>query len=93
MKSVILLAAFISLIKVNYAFNSKGISEAICYLSRLPYADIYKGNESMIQISKILFKKCNMPVRIITEAEGIEHNMIGFVNFGNNDKVKAITNQ
>ena len=92
MKSVTLLAAFVLLIEVNYAFNSKEISEAICYFSRLPYADIYKGDESIIQISKILFKKCNMTVRIITEAEEIGHTMIGFLN-GNNDKVEAITNK
>ena len=89
MKSVTLLAAFFSVIKVIYAFNSKGISEAICYLSRSPYADIYKGDKSILGISKILFKKCNMTVRVITEAEEIGHNMIGFVNFGNNEKVKC----
>ena len=86
--SVILSLAFVLLIKVNYAFNSKEISEAICYFNKLPYADIYKGDESIIQISKVLFKKCNMTVRIITKADGIGHDMIGFVNFGNNDKVK-----
>ena len=88
MKSVTLLAAFVLLIKVNYAFNLKEISEAICYFNKLPYADIYKGDESIIQMSKILFKKCNMTVRIVSEAKGIGHGMIAFVNFGNNDKVK-----
>ena len=88
MKSVTILAVFVVLIKVNYAFNSKEISEAICYFNKLPYADIYKGGESIIQMSKILFKKCNMTARIVSETKEIGHGMIGFVNFGNNDKVK-----
>ena len=88
MMSVILSLAFVLLIKVNYAFNSEGISEAICQLSRLTYGDIYRGDESIIKFSKILFKKCNMTVRIISRAEGIEQDIIGFVRFGKNDKVK-----
>ena len=88
MKLITILVAFVLLIKVNIAFNPKGVSEAICYLSRLTYADIYKGDESIIQVSKMLFKKCNMTVRIISGAEGIGRDMIGFVNFGKNDKVR-----
>ena len=88
MKSVTLSLAFVLLIRVNYAYNSEGISEAICHLNRFTYADIYKGDESIVQFSKILFKKCNMTVRIISEAEGIGHDIIGFVSFGKNEKVK-----
>ena len=88
MKSVTLSLAFVLLIRVNYAFNSEGISEAICHLSRLTYADIYKGDESFVRFSKILFKKCNMAVRNIFGAERIGHHFIGFVRFGKNDKVK-----
>ena len=87
MKAVTLSLALILLIRVNYAYNSKGISEAICHLSRFTYADIYKGDESIVQFSKILFKKCNMTVRNISGAEGIKHVIIGFVRFGKNDKV------
>ena len=88
MKSVTLSLALILLIRVNYAYNSKGISEAICHLSRLPYADIYKGDESIVQFSKILFKICNMTVRNISGSERIGHDIIAFVRFGKNDKVK-----
>ena len=88
MKSDTLSLAFVLLIRVNYAFNSERISEAICHLSRLTYADIYKGDESIIQFSKILFKKCNKTVRNISGAERIRHDIIGFVRFGKNDKVK-----
>ena len=87
MKSDTLSLAFVLLIRVNYAFNSEGISEAICQLSRLTYADIYKGDESIIQLSKILFKKCNITVRNISGAERIGHDIVGFVRFGKNDKV------
>ena len=87
MKSDTLSLAFVLLIRVNYAFNSEGISEAICQLNRLTYADIYKGDESIIQFSKILFKKCNKTVRNISGAERIRHDIIGFVRFGKNDKV------
>ena len=87
MKSVTLSLAFVLLIRVNYAFNSEGISEAICQLNRLTYADIYKGDESIIQFSKILFKKCNKTVRNISGAERIGHDIVGFVRFGKNDKV------
>ena len=88
MKSVTLSLALILLIRVNYAYNSEGISAAICHLSRFTYADIYKGDESIVQFSKILFKKCNITVRKISGAEGIGHYIIGFVRFGKNDKVK-----
>ena len=88
MKSVTLLLACVLLIRVNNAFNSEGISEAICHLSRFTYADIYKGDESIIQFSRILFKKCNMTVRNISGAEEIGHDIIGFIRFGKNDKVK-----
>ena len=88
MKSVTLSLAFVLLIRVNYAFNSEGISEVICYFSRFTYADIYKGDESIIQFSRILFKKCNMTVRNISGAEEIGHDIIGFIRFGKNDKVK-----
>ena len=87
MKSVTLSLAFVLLIRVNNAFNSEGISEAICLLSRFTYADIYKGDELIVQFSKSLFKKCNMTVRNISGAEGIGHDIIGFVRFGKNDKV------
>ena len=87
MKSDTLSLAFVLLIRVNYAFNSEGISEAICQLSRLTYADIYKGDESIIQFSKILFKKCNKTVRNISGAERIRHDIIGFVKIKKNDKV------
>ena len=89
MKSVTLSLAFVLLIRVNYAFNSEGISEAICQLSRLTYADIYKGDESFVRFSKILFKRCNMAIRNIFGAERIGHDIIGFVRFGKNDKVKS----
>ena len=88
MKSVTLSLAFVLLIRVNYAYNSEGISEAICHLSRFTYADIYKGDESIVQFSKILFKKCSMTVRNISGDEAIGHDIIGFVRFGKNDKVK-----
>ena len=91
MKSVTLLLTCVLLIRVNNTFNSEGISEAICHLSRFTYADIYKGDESTVQFSKILFKKCNMTVRNISGAEGIGHDIIGFVRFGKNDKVKLRT--
>ena len=88
MKSVTLLLALILLIRVNYAYNSEGISAAICHLSRFTYADIYKGDESIVQFSKILFKKCNMTVRNISGVEVIVRDIIAFVRFGKNDKVK-----
>ena len=88
MKSVTLSLAFVLLIRVNYAYNSEGISAAICHLSRFAYADIYQGDESIVHFSKILFKKCNKTVRNISGAERIRHDIIGFVRFGKNDKVK-----
>jgi len=88
MKSVTLLIDFVLLIRINYAYNSEGISEAICHLSRFTYADIYKGDESIVQFSKILFKKCNMTVKNISGVEVIVRDIIAFVRFGKNDKLK-----
>ena len=88
MKSVTLSLAFVLLIRVNNAFNSEGISEAICLLSRFTYSDIYKGDELIVQFSKSLFKKCNMTVRNISGVEVIVRDIIAFVRFGKNDKVK-----
>ena len=86
MKSTTLLTAFVLLVKVTHSLYSKGISEAICYFSKLKYADISKETELVIHLSKILFKKCDIKIRFLSESTQIGSDFIGFAYNGKNYK-------
>ena len=86
MKSTTFLTAFVLLVKATHSLNSKGISEAICYFSKFKYADISKETELVIQLSKILFKKCDIKIRVLSESTQIGSDFIGFAYNGKNYK-------
>ena len=86
MKSATLLTAFVLLVKVTHSLNLKGISEAICYFSKFKYADISKEAKSAIYLSKILFKKCEVKIRVLSESTQIGSDFIGFAYNGKNYK-------
>ena len=86
MKYLKILIAFILLIKTNGSYDMKGICEVVCYFSKSKYAEILKGNESIIHLSKLLFKKCDMKIQVWSESSEVENDFVGFVYDGKDYK-------
>ena len=88
MKYLIFVTSFIILIRMNFCMNIHGISEAICSLNRFKHVDILEGTESSVLLSRKLFKKCEITVRVLSNAEEIGSNLIGFASLQKNNKEK-----
>ena len=66
--------------------NEENKAKVICHFKRFANTDILKMPESL-KLSKILFKKCKMQVRIMTDIEKIGGNdLISFASQKNENK-------
>ena len=66
--------------------NEENKAKVICHFKRFANTDILEMPESL-KLSKILFKKCNMQVRIVSDLEEIGRNdLISFASQKNENK-------
>ena len=68
--------------------SEKNISKIICLFSPFEHADILKGAlEKPIEMSKELFKQCNIKVKIVSDTKVFESTaLISFAYNGSNNK-------
>ena len=68
--------------------SEKNISKVICLFSPFDHADILKGPlEKPIEMSKELFKQCNIKVKIVSDTKAFENTaLISFAYNGSNNK-------
>ena len=72
---------------LNFSLRGRcGDRRTLCYFSKFKYADISKETELVIQLSKILFKKCDIKIRVLSESTQIGSDFIGFAYNGKNYK-------
>ena len=66
--------------------NEENKAKVICHFKRFANTDILEMPESL-KLSKILFKKCNMQVKIVSDLEEIGRNdLISFASQKNENK-------
>ena len=66
--------------------NEENKAKVICHFKRFANTDILEMPESL-KLSKILFKKCKMQVRVVSDLEKISRNdLISFASQKNDNK-------
>ena len=74
------------MLQSNHTLNIIGMSKVICHFRRYGYAEFYNSEKILINISKTLFKQCDIKVRIVSHLEELQNNFIWFTMDENNYK-------
>ena len=86
MKAFILLISFVSTFLAIHSLNIIGISKVICHFSRFNYAEILKGENAIVNISKTLFNECDIKVKIVSDLKELKKDFILFTKHNSDDK-------
>ena len=86
MKAFIFLISFVSIFLEIHSLNIIGISKVICHFSRFHYAEILEGESAIVNISKTLFKECDIKVKIVSDLKELKKDFILFTKHKSNDK-------
>ena len=65
MKLTAFIQIFIPIVGIHGSLNVENVSKVICSLSRFNHADIFKGVSDQIKLTKSLYRKCNIKVRVL----------------------------
>ena len=63
-----------------------GINKVICHFSKFHYAEILKGESAIVNISKTLFKECDIKVKIVLDLKELKTDFVLFMKHNSNDK-------
>ena len=78
MKAFTFLISFVSTFLAIHSLNIIGISKVICHFSRFHYAEMLKDESAIVNISKTLFKECDIKVRTVTDSKQLGENFVLF---------------
>ena len=86
MKSFRFLVIFVLLFGANHCLDTIGISKVICHFTRFNYAEILSGENAVVNITKTLFKECDMKVKIVSHLRELKEDFILVTKHENNNK-------
>ena len=86
MKAFIFLISFVSIFLAINSLNMIGINKVICHFSKFHYAEILKGESAIVNISKTLFKECDIKVKVVSDLKELKKDFILFTKHNSNEK-------